>query len=231
MKQNELGLDFYKYATKHMGISSLNMDAYEKNMSGIYTSMTPYVIEERQLNVTQMDVFSRMMMDRIIWLNAQVDDQSMGIANAQMLFLASVDAKKDIQVYLNSPGGSVISGTSFVDVMNWVAPDIATVVMGMAASMGAVISSSGAKGKRSILKHSRFMIHDISGGQQGNFKDMKTSFELSEQLRKELFVILAENSGHTPQEIEDWCDRDKWFTSTQAVEAGFMDKVITKPTV
>lgn len=223
------GIEFQKYATKHLGMSSTKVEGMlHHTVLGLPVAQTPYILEERSMNVTQLDVFSRMMADRIIFLNEQVDDHSMGIINAQMLFLASLDDKKDIQLFLNSPGGGVIAGLSLYDTMQFISPDVATTTMGMAASMGSILASSGAKGKRSMLKHSRFMIHDIRGGAGGTYEDMKRSLELSKELREELFQILADNSGNTFDEIKEWCDRDNWMKSNEAKAKGFVDIVIEK---
>lgn len=223
-----LGKEFEKYAVKHLGIGSHNVDQYQKIYNNNPNNITPYILEERQLNVTQMSVFDRLMMDRIIFLNESVNDYTMGIVNAQILFLNSIDTKKDIQIYLNTPGGSCLSGLSTCDLMSYVTNDFVSMTMGSSCSMGSILASSATKGKRYILKHSRFMIHNVSSGAQGNLKDMETSFKLSRELRDELFQILADNSGNSVEQIAEWCDRDYWMKSDEAVEKGFLDHVITK---
>src|SRR5215216_4206350 len=190
--------EFRKYATKHVGISSLTYDRYT---SRVQSSLTPYIIEERSLNVAQMDVFSRLMMDRIIFLGTGIDDQIANIVQAQLLFLESVDATKDIQIYINSPGGSVYAGLGIYDTMQFIKPDVATICTGMAASMGAVLLCAGADGKRSALPHSRVMIHQPSGGAQGVATDMEINLKEMLKLKEELYQIISKHSGQSFERV------------------------------
>lgn len=217
--------EFEKYATKHRGINSLTYASYT---SHIQSSLTPYILEERQLNVSQMDVFSRLMMDRIIFLGTGINDQVANIVQAQLLFLESVDAKKDIQIYINSPGGSVYAGLGIYDTMQIVKPDVATICTGMAASMGAVLLVAGEKGKRSALKHSRVMIHQPSGGAQGVASDMEINLREMLKLKKELYDIISAHSGQSYEWVEKASDRDYWMTSYEAKEYGMVDEVLEK---
>jgi ATP-dependent Clp protease protease subunit len=217
------GHEFRKYATKHVGISSTTVDSY-------ITSMTPYIIEERQLNVAQMDVFSRLMMDRIIFLGTGIDDQVANIIQAQLLFLESADAKKDIQIYLNSPGGSVYAGLGIYDTMQYIAPDVATICTGMAASMGAVLLCAGQKGKRTALPHARVMIHQPLGGAQGQASDIEITAKQIQLLKKELYEIISNHSGQTYDKVWEDSDRDYWMKADQAKEYGMIDEVLIKPT-
>jgi len=219
------GKEFNKYATRHLGISSLTMHQY----NSIFTnSLTPYIIEERQLNVASMDVFSRLMMDRIIFLGTPIDDYIANIVQAQLLFLESADPSKDIQIYFNSPGGSVHAGLGIYDTMQIVSPDIATICTGMAASMGAVLLTAGTKGKRSALKHSRVMIHQPMGGAQGQASDIEITAREIIKLKKELYEIIAKHSGKTYQQVEQDADRDYWMTSSEAKEYGMIDEVLVR---
>ncbi len=227
--------EFRKYAVKHLGMSGNTVDDYNRKASRhmnmpqmVGEGITPYIIEERQLNVAQMDVFSRLMMDRIIFLGMQVNFQVANIIQAQLLFLDSTDPKRDVQIFINSPGGSVIDGLGIYDTMQYINPDVATICTGMAASMGAVLLTSGTKGKRSALKHARVMIHQLSGGMQGTFSDMEISYNFSKQLREELYTILAKHSGKTFEEIEKDSDRDNWMKSDKAVEYGLIDEVLER---
>ena len=215
------GYEFRKYATKHVGISSTTFDS-------VVSSMTPYIIEERQLNVTQMDVFSRLMMDRIIFLGTGIDETVANIIQAQLLFLESSDAKKDIQMYLNSPGGSVYAGLGIYDTMQIIGPDVSTICTGMAASMGAVLLCAGAKGKRTALKHSRVMIHQPLGGAQGQASDIEITAREIAKLKKELYEIIAEHSGQTYNKVWENSDRDYWMTATEAKEYGMIDEVLVR---
>lgn len=215
------GNEFRKYAIKHKGINSTTFD-------DVVSSMTPYIIEERQLNVAQMDVFSRLMMDRIIFLGTGIDDTVANIIQAQLLFLESVDAKKDIQVYLNSPGGSVYAGLGIYDTMQYIAPDVATICTGMAASMGAVLLCAGAKGKRTALKHSRVMIHQPLGGAQGQASDIEITAREIAKLKKELYDIIANHSGQPYDKVWEDSDRDYWMTSEEAKEYGMIDEVLVR---
>ncbi len=220
----DFGKEFKRYAMLDKGISSMHLEHYVDN------SLTPYIIEERQLNVAQMDVFSRLMMDRIIFLGTGINDQVANIVQAQLLFLESADAKKDIQIYMNSPGGSVDAGLGIYDTMQVVAPDVATICTGMAASMGAVLLCAGTKGKRSALKHSRVMIHQPMGGAQGQASDMEITLQEILKLKKELYDIIANHSGQPFDKVEHDSDRDYWMTSEEAKAYGMIDEVlVSKP--
>lgn len=216
------GKEFKRFAQGHQGISSMHLNDY------VDSSMTPYIIEERQMNVAQMDVFSRLMMDRIIFLGTGINDQVANIVQAQLLFLESVDPKKDIQIYMNSPGGSVHAGLGIYDTMQVISPDVATICTGMAASMGAVLLCAGTKGKRSALKHSRVMIHQPMGGAQGQASDMEITLLEILKLKKELYQIVSEHSGQSFDRVEKDSDRDYWMTSEEAKAYGMIDEVITK---
>lgn len=220
--------EFRKYAIKHHRIGSQHVDGFiSRVQQNTPTNLTPYIIEERQLNVAQMDVFSRLMMDRIIFLGDAVTDQVANIIQAQLLFLQSVDAKRDIQIYINSPGGSVYAGLGIYDTMQYITPDVATICTGMAASMGAVLLCAGAKGKRAALRHSRVMIHQPSGGAQGVASDMEINLREMLKLKKELYQIISEHSGKPYEWVEKSSDRDYWMTSSEAVEHGMIDEVLT----
>jgi ATP-dependent Clp protease protease subunit len=216
----DFGKEFKKYATKHVGIQSIYVDQY------VDASLTPYIIEERQMNVAQMDVFSRLMMDRIIFLGTGINDQVANIVQAQLLFLESADAKKDIQIYINSPGGSVYAGLGIYDTMQVVNPDVATICTGMAASMGAVLMCAGTAGKRSALKHSRIMIHQPMGGAQGQASDMEITLQEILKLKKELYSIIAHHSGQPFDKVEADSDRDYWMTSEEAKAYGMVDEIL-----
>lgn len=216
------GQEFLKYATKHVGISSLHVGQY------IESSMTPYIIEERPMNMTQMDVFSRLMMDRIIFLGTGINDQVANIINAQLLFLESLDAKKDIQIYMNSPGGSVYAGLGIYDTMQYIRPDVATICTGIAASMGAVLLCAGAEGKRSALKHARVMIHQPLGGAQGQASDIEITAREIQKLKKELYDIIATHSKQTYDKVWQDSDRDYWMTSEEAKAYGMVDEVLLR---
>ena len=217
--------EFRKYATKHAGISSTSYDKYT-SVLGNYIS--PTIIEERQMNVASMDVFSRLMMDRIIFLGTGINDHVANIIQAQLLFLESVDAKKDIQIYLNSPGGGVYAGLGIYDTMQYIAPDVATICTGMAASMGAVLLCAGADGKRTALKHSRVMIHQPLGGAQGQASDMEITVKEILKLKTELYEIISNHSGKSMKEVEGNSDRDYWMTASEAKEYGMIDEVLVK---
>ena len=189
---------------------------------------TPQVIEERQMNVVGMDVFSRLMMDRIIFMGVPVNDYVANVIQAQLLFLDSADARRDIQMYINSPGGSVIDGLGIYDTMQYVNPDVATICTGLAASMGAVLLCAGVKGKRTCLKHARVMIHQPSGGMSGQFTDMEISYNLIKTLKRELYMIMAEHTGQDVDKIESDCDRDNWMTANDAKEYGLVDEVLIR---
>jgi len=217
--------EFRKYATKHAGINSTVYDQY----TSIYNDyISPTIIEERQMNIASMDVFSRLMMDRIIFLGVGINDYVANIIQAQLLFLESVDAKKDILIYLNSPGGSVYAGLGIYDTMQYVNPDVATICTGMAASMGAVLLCAGADGKRSALKHSRVMIHQPLGGAQGQASDMEITVKEILKLKKELYEIISNHSGKSMKEVEKDSDRDYWMTSEEAKAYGMIDEVLIK---
>lgn len=220
--------EFRKYAVKHHRIGGNHVDKYISNMEGIArpTSMTPYIIEERQLNVAQMDVFSRLMMDRIIFLGDAIYDQNANIIQAQLLFLQSTDAKRDIQIYINSPGGSVYAGLGIYDTMQFISPDVATICTGMAASMGAVLMCAGTKGKRAALPHARIMIHQPSGGAQGVASDMEINLREMLKLKKELYDIISKHSGQSYEWVEKASDRDYWMKADEAKEFGMVDEVL-----
>lgn len=217
--------EFKKYATKHAGISSMTMDRYT-SVYGNYIS--PTIIEERQLNVASMDVFSRLMMDRIIFLGVPIDDTVANIIQAQLLFLESTDPTKDIQIYFNSPGGSVYAGLGIYDTMQYITADVATICTGMAASMAAVLMTAGTKGKRSALKHSRIMIHQPMGGAQGQASDIEITAREIKKIKNELYNILAEHSGQTFEQIEKDSDRDYWMTAQEAVDYGMIDEILLR---
>jgi len=222
------GEEFRKYAIKHRGINSAHLDKVLQTTVPNIHSFTPQVIEERQMNIVGMDVFSRLMMDRIIFLGVPVNDYVSNVVQAQLLFLESTDDKRDIQMFINSPGGSVIDGLGIYDTMQYVSPDVATICTGLAASMGAVLLAAGNKGKRTCLPHSRVMIHQPSGGMQGQFSDMEISYKLIKQLRKELYTILAKHTDKTFEQIEEDSDRDNWMTAEEAKEYGMVDEVLAK---
>jgi ATP-dependent Clp protease protease subunit len=218
---SDLGKEFQRYAQLDKGVSSLTMEGYVKS------SLTPYIIEERQLNVAQMDVFSRLMMDRIIFLGTGINDQVANIVQAQLLFLESADPKKDIQIYMNSGGGSVYAGLGIYDTMQVINPDVATICTGIAASMAAVLLCAGANGKRSALKHSRVMIHQPMGGAEGQVSDMEITLKEILKLKKELYDIIAQHSGKPFADVERDSDRDYWMTSEEAKAYGMIDEVLT----
>ncbi len=217
--------EFRKYATKHLGINSLTLDRYS-SAYGSYIS--PTIIEERQLNVAQMDVFSRLMMDRIIFLGVAIDDYVANIIQAQLLFLESNDANRDIQIYLNTPGGSVYAGLGIYDTMQYINPDVATICTGMAASMGAVLLCAGTKGKRTALQHSRVLIHQPMGGAQGQASDIEITAREIQKLKKELYDIISSHSGQPYKKVWADSDRDYWMTATEAKEYGMIDEVLIK---
>ncbi len=221
--------EFRKYATKHLNMSGMHLDKYMQQVSvpNIH-GFTPAVIEERQMNVVSMDVFSRLMMDRIIFMGVPVNDYVANVIQAQLLFLESTDPKRDIQMFINSPGGSVINGLGIYDTMQYVSPDVATICTGLAASMGAVLLAAGKKGKRTCLYHSRVMIHQPLGGMEGQVSDMEISYKLIKKMQKELYDILAAHTGKDYETIEKDCDRDNWMTSAEAKEYGLVDEVLDK---
>jgi len=216
--------DFRNYATKHLGMNGLSLDKYTSITNSSYIS--PSILEERQLNVTQMDVFSRLMMDRIIFLGTEVDDYTANVIQAQLLYLDSSDPGKDISIYLNTPGGSVYAGLGIYDTMQFISSDVATICTGMAASMGAVLLVAGAQGKRSALKHSRVMIHQPMGGAQGQASDIEITAREIQKLKKELYTIIADHSKNPFERIEKDSDRDYWMTSEEALDYGMIDKIL-----
>jgi len=229
--------DFRNYAVNHLGINSNTLDSYtsfvNKN-TGVVSAvqspradyLNPYILEERQLNVTQMDVFSRLMMDRIIFLGTQVTDQSANIIQAQMLYLDSADPDKDISIYINSPGGSVYAGLGIYDTMQYVNSDVSTICTGMAASMAAVLLVAGAKGKRFALPHSRVMIHQPMGGIQGQASDIEITAREILKLKEELYRIISDHSGQPFEKVESDSDRDYWMIAREAKEYGMIDKIL-----
>jgi len=215
------GNEFKKFAVKDQGINSLHVDK-------LISSVTPYIIEERQLNVAQMDVFSRLMMDRIIFLGTAVDDHVANIIQAQLLFLESVDASKDISIYINSPGGGVYAGLGIYDTMQFIKPEVATICTGMAASMAAVLMCAGQKGKRSALTHSRIMIHQPMGGTQGQASDIEITAREILKLKEELYEIIAKHSGQKITKVHDDSDRDYWMKADEAKKYGMIDEILTR---
>ncbi len=218
--------DFQKYARDRFGISSLDLHRFGTIYNNSYIS--PTIIEERQLNVASMDVFSRLMMDRIIFLGLPIDDYVANIIQAQLLYLDSADPGKDIQIYLNTPGGSVSAGLGIYDTMQYISADVATICTGMAASMGAVLLTAGTKGKRSALKHSRIMIHQPMGGAEGQASDIEIVVKEILKLKQELYEILALHTGNPIEKVEKDSDRDHWMTSSEAKEYGMIDEVLAK---
>ena len=218
--------DFGKFARSKRGLSSTGLHKYATIYNDSYIS--PTIIEERQLNVASMDVFSRLMMDRIIFLGLPIDDYVANIIQAQLLYLDSADPGKDIQIYFNTPGGSVHAGLGIYDTMQYISADIATICTGMAASMGAVLLTAGTKGKRSALKHSRVMIHQPMGGASGQASDIEITAREISKLKKELYDIIAIHSGKSYAQVEKDADRDYWMTSTEAKEYGMIDEVLIR---
>ncbi len=224
----DYGKEFKKYATKHLGLNSLYVDKYAEitaEVSGIY-NLTPNIIEERQMNAVSMDIFSRLMMDRIIFLGVPIYDNVANIIMGQLLFLESTNPNRDIQIYINSPGGSVYAGLAIYDTMQYISSDVATICTGMAASMGAVLMTAGATGKRTALPHSRIMIHQPLGGAQGQASDIEITYKEISKLKKELYDILAHHSGQTYEKIEQDSDRDYWMTAEEAKAYGMIDEVL-----
>jgi ATP-dependent Clp protease, protease subunit len=216
--------EFKKYATRHLGINSTTLHNYT-SVYGNYIS--PTIIEERQLNVATMDVFSRLMMDRIIFLGVPINDYVANIIQAQLLFLESVDSRKDIQIYLNTPGGSVYAGLGIYDTMQYIQPDVATICTGIAASMGAVLLCAGTEGKRTALKHSRVLIHQPMGGAEGQASDIEITAREIQKLKKELYEIIASHSKQDYDKIWKDSDRDYWMTAQEAFEYGMIDEVLS----
>jgi ATP-dependent Clp protease protease subunit len=219
------GEEFKKYATLDKGINPLALNQY---LDYTVTNLTPNIIEERRMNAVAMDVFSRLMMDRIIFLGTPIDDYVANVIQAQLLFLQSTDAKRDITIYINSPGGSVYAGLGIYDTMNFVSPNVATICTGLAASMGSVILAAGTKGKRAALPHARIMIHQPSGGAGGQSSDIEIQAQEIVKLRGELYEILANHSGQTFEQIEKDSDRDYWMKAQEALEYGIIDEVLGK---
>jgi ATP-dependent Clp protease, protease subunit len=217
--------EFLKYAVRHKGLNPLTIEKY-KTVSANYIS--PTIIEERQLNIATMDVFSRLMMDRIIFLGVPIDDYVANIIQAQLLFLESADSKKDIQIYLNTPGGSVYAGLGIYDTMQYISPDVATICTGMAASMGAILLCAGAKGKRTALKHSRILIHQPMGSAEGQASDIEITAKEIQKLKKELYDIISSHSGQPTKKILKDADRDYWMTSEEAKKYGMIDEILIK---
>jgi len=218
-----LGREFEKYAVKHRGISSNTLDAFTRHQ---VENLTPNIIEERPMNIAVMDVYSRLMMDRIIFLGYPINDEVANIVTAQMLFLESTDRTRDIQMYINSPGGSVYSGLGVYDTMQYITPDVSTICIGMAASMAAVLLCAGSKGKRTALKHSRIMMHQPSGAIGGQASDIEITVNEIKKIRKNLYDIIGYHSGKTVKQVEKDCDRDYWLTSEEAKEYGLVDEVL-----
>lgn len=221
----DFGKEFEKYAVKHRGISSSTLHGYRQHN---ITNLTPYIIEERPLNVASMDVFSRLMMDRIIFMGEPINDYVANIVTAQLLFLDSTDRSRDIQMYINSPGGSVYAGLGIYDTMQFVTPDIATICTGMAASMGAILMCAGVKGKRSSLKHSRIMLHQPSGGIGGQATDIEITAREIKKTKQELYHIISQHTGKPVDQVAVDCDRDFWMTAEESKEYGLVDEVLIK---
>lgn len=218
------GKEFEKYAVKHRGISSNMLDGYIKHN---VTNLTPNIIEERPMNIAVMDVYSRLMMDRIIFMGYPVTDEVANIITAQLLFLESTDRTRDIQMYINSPGGSVYAGLGMYDTMQFVTPDIATICTGIAASMAAVLMCAGTQGKRTALKHSRVMLHQPSAGAGGQASDIEITVKEVKKLKQELYEVISHHTGQPVEKVAQDCDRDYWMTSLEAKEYGIVDEVLT----
>ena len=218
--------DFRKFAVHHLGMNGLALDQYTSQVSDSYIS--PTIIEERKLNVAQMDVFSRLMMDRIIFVGTQVDDYTAHVIQAQLLYLDSSEPGKDVSIYINSPGGSVYAGLGIYDTMQYIQSDVSTICTGMAASMAAVLLVAGAKDKRFALKHSRVMIHQPMGGIQGQASDIEITSREILKLKKELYTIISEHSGQPYDKVYQDSDRDYWMTAQEAVDYGMIDRVLEK---
>ncbi|MGJ8667391.1 MAG: ATP-dependent Clp endopeptidase proteolytic subunit ClpP [Patiriisocius sp.] len=222
----DYGKEFKKYAISDHGINGNYFDKITSSMNPM--GLTPNIIEERQMNAVAMDVFSRLMMDRIIFLGTGINDQVANIVQAQLLFLESTDASKDIQIYINSPGGSVYAGLGIYDTMQFIKPDVATICTGMAASMGAVLLCAGEKGKRSGLTHSRVMIHQPLGGAQGQASDIEITAREIVKLKEELYTIIAKHSGQTYEKVYEDSDRDYWMKADKALEYGMIDEILSR---
>ena len=224
---NNLDKEFRLYAIKHRGISSITFDKYSKVSSTKSAYINPTIVEERRLNVAQMDVFSRLMMDRIIFLGTAIDDDVANIIQAQLLFLESVDSTSDIQIYLNTPGGYVNAGLGIYDTMQYIKPDVATICTGLAASMGSVLLCAGEKGKRTALEHSKVMIHQPLGGAQGQASDIEIAAREILKTKEELYSIIAKHTGKSIKKIEKDGDRDYWLTAKEALDYGIIDEILT----
>ena len=222
--------DFRNYAVHHLGMNGLSLDQYTSAVNARVSSnyINPSIIEERQLNVAQMDVFSRLMMDRIIFLGTEVNDYTANVIQAQLLYLDSADPGKDVSIYINSPGGSVYAGLGIYDTMQYISSDVSTICTGMAASMAAVLLVSGEKGKRFALRHSRVMIHQPMGGAQGQASDIEITAREIKKLKHELYTIIADHSGQPFERVEKDSDRDYWMTAEEAKDYGMIDKVLIK---
>ena len=219
--------DFEKYAKDKMGVSQNQLDAYNKIQTQIYGSMTPYILEEREMRVTQMDIFSRLMRERILWVSGVVNDYMSNVVQAQLLYLESVDSD-EITMYINSPGGSVAAGLAMVDTMNLCKPDIKTVNTCLAASMGSILLGAGTKGKRLMLPSARVMLHQVSSGMQGNVQDITISYEQAMKYNDKLFIMLGEYTGKDPEQVKKDATRDMWLDSDAALEYGIVDEIIGK---
>ncbi|HHZ64384.1 MAG TPA: ATP-dependent Clp endopeptidase proteolytic subunit ClpP [Flavobacteriales bacterium] len=217
--------DFRKYVVKHQGMNGLAFDQYTKFFDNY---ISPTIIEERQLNVASMDVFSRLMMDRIIFLGVPIDDYVANVIQAQLLYLESADAKQDIQIYLNTPGGSVYAGLGIYDTMQYINPAVSTICTGMAASMGAILLSAGETGRRTALPHARVMIHQPMGGAQGQASDIEITHIEIQKLKKELYEIIAKHSKKDYKTIEKDGDRDYWMTAEEAKQYGMIDEILQR---
>jgi len=223
--------EFLKYATRHLGMSSMHLEHYaDKTAVSVPNihAFTPNVIEERPMNIVGIDVFSRLMMDRIIFLGVPINDYVANVVQAQLLFLESTDPKRDVQMFINSPGGGVIAGLGIYDTMQYITPDVATICTGLAASMGAVLLTAGAAGKRTCLTHSRVMIHQPLGGMQGQVTEMEIYYRLIKDEQKKLYEILSKHSGQPYEKVEKDCERDNWMTANEAKEYGLLDEVLER---
>jgi len=218
-----LGKEFEQFAIKHRGISSNTLYNYQQHQ---VTDLTPNIIEERPMNIAVMDVYSRLMMDRIIFLGYPINDEVANIVTAQLLFLESTDRTRDIQMYINSPGGSVYSGLGVYDTMQYISPDVSTICIGMAASMAAILLTAGTKGKRTALKHSRVMLHQPSGSIGGQATDIEITVNEIKKIKKNLYDIISTHTGKPTKQVEKDCDRDYWLTSTEAKDYGLVDEVL-----
>ncbi|MEN9510363.1 MAG: hypothetical protein RLZZ370_182 [Bacteroidota bacterium] len=220
------GQEFRKYAVKHLGLNSIYVDKYMNDVVPGVVNLTPNIIEERQMNAVAMDIFSRLMMDRIIFLGVPIYDEVSNIVMGQLLFLESSNPNRDIQIYINSPGGSVYAGLGIYDTMQYISSDVATICTGMAASMAAVLMCAGEKGKRSALQHSRVMIHQPLGGAQGQASDIEITYREISKLKTELYNIISEHSGQPFEQVEKDSDRDHWMTASEAKTYGMIDEVL-----